>query len=205
MGTKISILSESASILMEKEKPDSGVLDFSKQFKIGQLLQPFSGLKKQGKPLLSVLVAMVLSRLGGMSIYAMQKTGNLGMDDNTLYRMMNNPLVNWKWLLLAFAKHLMRCASEKGDPDTKAIKCFAIDDTEIPKSGTTSEGISKLYSHTTHAFKFGDKMLTLCFWDGKRLLPCGLSMHRESKKNPYGLSKKQQKATSKNPKNKACD
>ena len=193
MGTKISILSESASILMEKEKPDSGVLDFSKQFKIGQLLQPFSGLKKQGKPLLSVLVAIILSRLGGMSIYAMQKTGNLGMDDNTLYRMMNNPLVNLKWLLLVFAKQFMRCISEKGDPDTKAIKCFVIDDTEIPKSGTTFEGISKIYSHITHNFKFGYKMLALCFWDGKSLVPCGLSMHRESKKNQYGLSKKQQK------------
>jgi hypothetical protein len=29
---------------------------------------------------------MILSRLGGMSVYAMQQTSLLGMDENTLYR-----------------------------------------------------------------------------------------------------------------------
>jgi hypothetical protein len=67
MGTKINILSELTSILTKKEKTDTGVLVFSRQFKIGQLLKPFSSVKKQGKSMLSVLVAMILSRLGGMS------------------------------------------------------------------------------------------------------------------------------------------
>jgi hypothetical protein len=51
MSTKISILSELASILTKKEKTDTGVLVFSRQFKIGQLLKPFSCVKKQGNPL----------------------------------------------------------------------------------------------------------------------------------------------------------
>jgi hypothetical protein len=98
------------------EKRKTRVFIFSRQFKIGQLmnypaasngvsirnkfyilaasggelypkrLKPFSEVKKQGKPLFSVLVAMILSRLGGQSIYAMQQTGQLGMDDNTMYR-----------------------------------------------------------------------------------------------------------------------
>ncbi|MDR0713709.1 MAG: hypothetical protein LBF89_05565, partial [Bacteroidales bacterium] len=95
MRTKISILSELTSILTKKEKTDTGVLVFSRQFKIGQLLKPFSEAKKQGKPMLLVLVAMLLSRLGGMSVYAMHQTGHSGMDENTMYRLMNNPLVDW--------------------------------------------------------------------------------------------------------------
>jgi IS4 transposase len=39
---------------------------------------------------------------------------------------------------------------------------------------------------------FGFKFLLLCYWDGKSLIPCGLSLHRESKEKEYGLSKKQQ-------------
>lgn len=193
MSTKISILSELTSILTKKEKTDKGILVFSQQFKIGQILKPYSAVKKQGKTLLSVLVAMILSRMGGLSIYSMQQTGQLEMDDNTLYRLMNNPLVNWKSILLAFARQFIRCVSENGEPDKKAVKCFVIDDTDIEKSGKTFEGISKIFSHVTHGFIFGYKMLTLCFWDGKSLIPCCLSLHRESKKNEYGLSKKQQK------------
>jgi hypothetical protein len=33
----------------------------------------------------------------------------------------------------------------------------------------------------------------LCYWDGKSLIPCGLSFHREYKQHEYGLTKKQQK------------
>jgi hypothetical protein len=36
-------------------------------------------------------------------------------------------------------------------------------------------------------------MLLLSYWDGKSLLPCDLSFHRENKKKEYGLTKKQQK------------
>jgi hypothetical protein len=69
---------------------------------------------------------MILSRHGGMSLYSMQQTGRLEMNDKTLYCLMNNPLVNWKSIITAFAKQFLICVSEKGEPDTKAIKCFVI-------------------------------------------------------------------------------
>ena len=40
---------------------------------------------------------------------------------------------------------------------------------------------------------FGFKLLLLCYWDGKSLIPCCLSLHREYRKYEYGLTKKQQK------------
>jgi hypothetical protein len=48
--------------------------------------------------------ALILSRVGGLSVYAAQKTGQLKMDDNTMYRLMNNHLIDWKSILLSFAR-----------------------------------------------------------------------------------------------------
>jgi hypothetical protein len=193
MNAKLSNLSELSNILIQKEKADEGVFVFSKQFKIGQLLKPFSTVKKQGHTLISILVVLILSRLGGVSVYAAQKTGNLPMDDNTIYRLMNNPLVDWKSILLSFAKQFLKCVSSKGEMDKNAQKCYILDDTDIEKSGKTFECISKIYSHKEHCCLFGFKLLLLCYWDGKSLIPCGLSFHRESKDKEYGLNKKQQK------------
>ena len=50
------------------------------------------------------------------------------MDDNTIYRLMNNPLVDWKSILLLFAKQFIKCVFHKGEFDEKSVKCFIIDD-----------------------------------------------------------------------------
>jgi hypothetical protein len=193
MGTKLGILDELGNILTKKEKADEGILIFSKQFNIGRLIKPFSKVKKMGISFMQILVALILSRLGGLSVYAAQKTGDLQMDDNTLYDLMNNPLIDWKSILLSFAKQFLKCVSSKGEIDEKAVRCFVVDDTDIEKTGKTFEGISKIYSHKDHCYLFGYKLLLLCYWDGKSLIPCCLSLHRENKKNEYGLSKKEQK------------
>jgi hypothetical protein len=193
MSARIGNLSELGNVLRQKEKIDEGVLGFSKQFKIGRLLRPFSSAKKQGYSLMLIFVALILSRLGGLSVYATQKTGQLQMDDNTIYRLMNNQLIDWKSILLSFAKQFVRCVCANGEADVAGIKCFVLDDTDIEKSGKTFEGISKIYSHKDHRFLFGFKLLLLCYWDGKSLIPCGLSLHRESKDKKYGLTEKQQK------------
>ena len=192
MSAKLSNLTELSNILTQKDRADEGVLAFSKQFKIRRLLKPFSSVKKQGIALISILVVLILSRLGGLSVYAAQKTGNLDMDDNTIYRFMNNQLIDWKSIVLQFAKQFLKCVSTKGKIDEKSVKCFILDDTDIEKSGKTFEGISKIYSHKEHCCLFGFKLLLLSYWDGKSLIPCGLSFHRESKDKEYGLNKKQQ-------------
>ena len=193
MSAKLGNLNELSNILTQKEKADEGVLVFSKQFKIRKLLKPFSAVKKQGHSLMSILVVLILSRLGGLSVYAAQKTGNLQMDDNTIYRLMNNPLIDWKSILLLFAKQFLKCVLDKGEEDKNAVKCYIFDDTDLEKSGKTFECLSKIYSHKEQRCLFGFKLLLLCYWDGKSLIPCGLSFHRESKDKEYGLTKKQQK------------
>jgi hypothetical protein len=193
MGTKLGILDELDNILTKKGKTDAGILIFSKQFNVGRLLQPFSKVKKMGISLVQIFTALILSRLGGLSVYATQKTGNLQMDDNTIYDLLNNPLVDWKSILLSFAKQFLKCVTSKGEKDEKAVRCFVVDDTDIEKRGKTFEGISKIYSHKKRCFLFGFKLLLLCYWDGKSLIPCCLSLHRENKKKEYGLSKKEER------------
>ena len=195
MGTKVSNLNELSAILSKKAKTDEGILFFSRQFKIGQLLKPFSHIKKQGYSLMHLLVALILSRLGGLSVYASSKTGVIEPDENTVYRLMNNQFVDWSLILLSFAKQFIKCVlsnSEDAQEYEKSVRCFVIDDTDITKSGKTFEGLSKIYSHKEHRSLFGFKLLLLCYWDGKSLIPCGLSFHREHKKYEYGLNKKQQ-------------
>jgi hypothetical protein len=108
-----------------------------------------------------------------------------------MYRMMNNELIDWRSILLLFAKQFLKCISTKCEVDEKAVKCFVIDDTDIEKRGQTFEGISKIYSHKEHCYLFGFKLLLICYWDGKSLIPCGLSLHRENKKHNYDLTAKQ--------------
>jgi hypothetical protein len=196
MSTKVSNLNELSAILTKKEKSDEGILSFSKQFNPGLLLRPFSHVKKQGHTLKDIFVAMILRRLGGLSIYTASKTGHIEMDENAVYNLMNNPLVDWSSILLSFAKQFLKCVlsnSEDSGKEQKADRCFVIDDTDIEKSGKTFEGLSKIYSHKNHCSLFGFKLLLLCYWDGKSLIPCGISFHRENKKHKYGLTEKQQK------------
>jgi hypothetical protein len=133
---------------------------------------------------------MILSRLGGLSLYVMQKTGQAKMDDNTMYRLMNNPAISWRSMLLSFARQFLRYVRTKGEDNGKE-KCFILNDTDIPKTGKTIEGVSRIYNHVKHCFIYGFKSLVLCYWDGKSLISCDFSLHRESKHKNNGLNAKE--------------
>jgi len=42
------------------------------------------------------------------------------MDDNTIYRRMNNQSVDWGSILLSFAKQFTKCVLSKGETDEKS-------------------------------------------------------------------------------------
>ena len=63
MHTKISNLSELSDILIEKNKLESGVLNFISRFKVGSLLRSFSALKEQGYSLIVIITNLILSPL----------------------------------------------------------------------------------------------------------------------------------------------
>ncbi|GHV60817.1 hypothetical protein FACS1894195_0230 [Bacteroidia bacterium] len=191
MSTKLDNLNEITSLVSTKEKMNEGVLGMIKQFKAWSVLKPFASAKTQGIGLMQVLTDLILQRLGGISVNVAQKTGLSEMDDNTDYRLMNNEFVNWRGLL-SFAKQFVRCAKEKGD-NNGGVKCFVVDDTDLPKTGKTIECISKIFSHRLHGYILGIKLLVLSYCDTKSHIACDCSLHRESKKNGYGLTAKETK------------
>ncbi len=202
MYTKISNLSELSDTLVEKNKLDNGILNFVSRFKVGSLLRSFSALKEQGYPLQVIITNLIFIRLGGMSINAQAKTGASEMDDNTLYRTLNNPRIDWRKMLLSFALQFTRIVKKKAEMEENLTQCFVVDDSLLEKSGKTIEGISRVNNHVKGGFTFGFKLLLLGFFDGKMLIPVDFSLHRESRKNNFGLKQKEQKKQfkSKNPK-----
>jgi len=194
MTSKIAHLSELESVLCNNEKTNEGILHFFSVFKIGRLLGSFGSFKSKGFDVTVLLLSLLVFRLRGESICRMQiqsKNFLEKIDDNTFYRLMNNPWMNWRKLLMTFAKQFTGQVKANGD-NTAGVTCFVLDDTDIEKTGKTMEFISRIFNHATKLYPLGYKLLLLAFWDGKSLIATDCSLHREKgQKGTYGLSKKE--------------
>ena len=193
MYTKVSNLSELTDILVDKNKLDNGVLNFVSRFKVGSLLRSFSALKEQGYPLRIIITNLIFIRLGGMNINSEMKTDNSIIDDNTFYRTLNDSRIDWRKMLLSFALQFTRIVKKETQMEENLTRCFVVDDSLLEKSGKTIEGISRVSNHVKGGYTFGFKLLLLGFFDGKMLIPADFSLHRESRKNNFGLKQKEQK------------
>jgi hypothetical protein len=197
MASKIAHLSELESVLCNNEKTYEGILHFFSTFSVGRLLASYGSFKSKGFEVSVLLLSLLLFRLRGESICRMQiRSKNFleKIDDNTFYRLMNNPWMNWRKLLIGFAKQFVALAKANGD-NTSGVTCFVLDDTDIEKTGKTIEFISRIFNHVTKLYPLGYKLLVLAFWDGKSLVATDCSLHREKgKKGTYGLSKAELKS-----------
>jgi hypothetical protein len=197
MTSKIAHLSELESVLCNNDKTNEGVLQFFTAFKIGRLLGSFDFVKSKGFSVSVLLLSLILFRLRNESICRMQNRGKNFLekiDDNTFYRLMNYPLMNWRKLLMSFAKQFAAHVKAKAD-HTSDVSCFVLDDTDLEKTGKKIEFIGRIYSHVTKLYPLGYKMLLLAFHDGKTLVATDFSLHREKgRKGTYGLSKKELKS-----------
>jgi hypothetical protein len=196
MASKIGNLSELDNVLCNFEKTNKGVLSFIPAFGLGRLLCKFNAFKSKGFSVSILLLTLILLRLKGESINRMSESlfGFLPkVDDNTLYRIINNPMIDWRRLLLGFAKQFKKQVESKGDPH-EGFSCFIVDDTDLPKTGKTFEFISRIFNHVNKTYQLGYKLLLLAWWDGKSLVSCDFSLHREAgRSGNYGLSVKERK------------
>jgi len=194
MASKIAHLSELESVLCNDEKTNEGVLHFFSTFKVGRLFSSFGSFKSKGFEVSVLLLSLLVFRLRSESICRMQNRSKNFLekiDDNTFYRLMNNPWMDWRKLLMGFAKQFAAHVKAKGD-FVPATTCFVLDDTDIEKTGKTMEFISRIFNHVTKRYPLGYKLLLLAFWDGKSLISADCSLHREKgQKGNYGLSKKE--------------
>jgi len=197
MASKIAFLSELEGVLCSNEKTNKGVLHFFSAFRMGRFLASFNAFKSKGFDVSVLLLSLIIFRLRGESILRMQDRARNFLeriDDNTFYRLMNNQWMDWRKLLIGFAKQFSGHVKAKGDKHS-GTTCFVLDDTDIEKTGKTIEFIGRIFNHVTRLYPFGFKMLLLSFWDGKTLVATDFSFHREKRKNgTYGLSKKEVKS-----------
>jgi len=107
MSSKIAYLSELENVLCNNEQTKGGILHFFSTFQIGRLLNAFGCIKSKGVKVSALLLSLLIFRLRNESIYGMQnrcKNFLESIDDNTFYRLMNNPKMDWRKLLMGFAK-----------------------------------------------------------------------------------------------------
>ncbi|NCU31610.1 MAG: hypothetical protein EOM23_01440 [Candidatus Moranbacteria bacterium] len=194
MASKLNNLSELQQVLSDDNIRNEGVLTFSSQFNVSQLLKPFSSAKIKGYLISTLIAALCLYRLSGKSIWAMQRLGNKSIfdgDENSFYRLLNNQMVNWRGILRSFSCRFLALIENNCEPNQN-VRCFVIDDTDIEKTGKTFEFISRIFNHVTKRFVLGYKALVLGYWDGKSLIVADFSLHREKGKGKnYGLSAKE--------------
>jgi hypothetical protein len=197
MTSKIAHLSELESVLCNDEKTNEGILYFFSAFKIGRLLGTFGSFKSKGHNVSVLLLSLLIFRLRNESICRMQNSSKNFLekiDDNTFYRLLNNARMDWRKLLMGFARQFASHIKAKGD-NTPGVTCFVLDDTDIEKTGKKMEFIGRIFNHVTKLYPLGFKMLLLGFWDGKSLVATDFSLHREKGgKGTYGLSKKELKS-----------
>lgn len=194
MASKLTNLSELQGILSDDEKTNEGVLHFHSRFNISRIMQSVDAVKVKGHLASALVFVLCIYRLRGLTVWAMHKTISarlFKMDENALYRFMNNERINWRKLLMGFARQFKAIAHRCGE-EAKAITCFIIDDTDLEKTGKTFEFISRIHNHVRQVWHLGFKMLALGFWDGKSLIAVDFSLHREKGSHGnYGLTKKE--------------
>ncbi len=158
----------------------------------------FESAKKRGVPLwdlMRILVTLSFANIQSVnSMFNSAISPNENCKKDTFYRMLSNQKINWRSLLLVFVKRYIQLDKRFNNLSTSP-KCLIFDDTDIEKTGTKIEGISKIYNHVNQTHVFGFKLLVAGYWNGSAFIPVDFSFHRESKnsKKKYGLSVKQQK------------
>ena len=147
MGSKIAYLSELESVLCNDEKTNEGILHFFSAFRIGRFLGSSNSFKSKGFDVSVLLLSLLVFRLRSESICRMQNRGKNfleSIDDNTFCRLLNNQWMDWRKLLMGFAKQFASQVKANGD-FVSATTCFVLDDTDIEKTGKTVEFIGRIF------------------------------------------------------------
>lgn len=197
MSSNVAKVSELESVLCNDDKTSEGVLHFVTAFTTSRFFRPFDSVKGKGVSVTQLLVSLITFRLHGSSIARMQQPGRSAcpaIDDNTFYRLMNNPLMRWRGLLMGLAKQFAAHVQAKGDGNP-SVRCFVLDDTDLEKTGKTIERVGRIFNHVTKRYPFGFKLLLLALWDGKSLVSLDFSLHCErGGTGKQGLTVKEKRA-----------
>lgn len=194
------ILSEISDFFTSGEK---GVLKTIELFKVLNLSNIKLGIVdfnqafyKKENVLLILLLFPLFSVKNIRQAMQNRLTGYFDAKKDVYYRFKNNPFINWRRVLATVNRRLFKSIDKSGTTKHNLIKCLIIDDTDLEKSGTRIEHVSKIWSHVFHRHILGFKGLFIGYWDGKSFFGLDFSLHKEkgtNKKRPFGFKPTQLK------------
>ena len=90
-------------------------------------------------------------------------TDAIDLGKDVIYSVKNNPLINWRSLLLNQAIDCINSMEQAQRNASVSIEvpCLIVDDTDIPKTGKCIEFIGKIFSHVGMKYNLGFKSLLL--------------------------------------------
>jgi hypothetical protein len=155
-----------------------------KKFKLKTLCH-LSGMRKSAgfsvTELVTLLIMLPLMSLNSIhQLYKSEYSKNAAMQKDALYRLKNNERYSWRRLLYAVAKMFKKLVNTENKP-SNAVTAFILDDTPDIRVGYKMENISYMFDHVIKKTVLGFKVLALCYFDGKNIIPVDFTVHSEKK------------------------
>ena len=190
--SKLDNFEELSDLLKVENKAQRELVRLFRIFGFQHLVSQLKCEKKAGISVVTLLIALLITRLWGKTIHAAQIThfnGLLSVDDNTFYRFFSKPEMNWRSLMTRVVGRFFTIIAKYGNNVTQDALYYILDDTTLKKTGATIEGVSRVFDHVSKQFILGYKLLTLAISDGTSPIAVDFSLHRERGKNGnYGLT-----------------
>jgi len=205
----IKNLSELKTTFVAHHKKEEFFTKFIAVLKLGKIHAVFSGVKEKGIPVLLLIKILInLPFIEQKNVYCFTqgywaKYVKLGKD--SLYRLKNNPLVNWRSFLFSVVKRTLLTIEERKPIASNNPTALIFDDTIISKSGKKIEGVSRVWDHVFQKSILGFQLLVMGYYDGTMFIPIDFSFHRSKGKNKkllFGLKPKDYKKQYKKKRNK---
>ena len=159
---------------------------FFSRFHISSVLKASNAYKKKGIPVVEVFQYLFLLIFSNRSMYMSLITGknSPGFAKDTVYRFMKSIQINWIHFTTLLASRIIKDAIVPLDSEDRA-NVLIIDDSMFERNRSKKvELLAKAYDHANHRYRFGFRMLTLGWSDGRTFLPVNnVLLSSENKKN----------------------
>ena len=152
------------------------VTHFYVKYRLGSALKRAGVYKCKGVPVATLFQYLLSLVYTGKSMYEDMRSASphaQGFCKDTVYRFLNSASVSWQAFLLNVAAKVIGAIDRLTSDSRRSV--FIIDDTiyQVPYA-KKAELVSRVYDHSEKGkskYKWGYRMLTLCWSDGISLIP----------------------------------
>ena len=159
---------------------------FFTRFHISSALKSANAYKRKGIPVAEIFQYLFLLVFSNRSMYMNLLTGKNApaFAKDAVYRFMKMFQINWIRFTTILSCRIIKEAIVPLDSEERA-NVLIIDDSMFERNRSKKvELLAKVYDHAKYAYKFGFRMLTLGWSDGRTFLPVsGVLLSSENKKN----------------------